>query len=363
MPVKKHSIRVVVIGAFGNFGARICKRLALEPEIEVVAAGRHARNSRGGSARTARLDTSAPDFPTSLRALLPDIVIHCAGPYQGQDYRVAEATLACRAHYIDLSDGREFVSRFSKTMQSTALAADCAAITGASTLPALSSAVVDHFAPSFAQIRSIEIAIAPGQHAPRGRATMAAVLSYAGKPFMWLQDGLWRKTYGWQSLKKIEFPFGTRIAAACDVPDLALFPKRYPGVRTVTFRAALEVPIQHYALWALAGLRRAHIPLTIVLWTESLDRAAGWLNRFGSDCGGMQVVIGGEAPDGSNREVTWQLIAQSNHGPEIPCMAAVLTALKIARHPASIRGSTVYGTTDPEGFRNGSRPLEDYDVN
>jgi hypothetical protein len=46
----------------------------------------------------------------------------------------------------------------------------------------------------------------------------------------------------------VPFSFGRRLTAVCDVPDLALFPKRYPGVQSVTFRAALEVSCEHLAL-------------------------------------------------------------------------------------------------------------------
>lgn len=39
----------------------------------------------------ASLDLSDPDFENQLIALRPDIIVHTAGPYQGQDYRVAKA--------------------------------------------------------------------------------------------------------------------------------------------------------------------------------------------------------------------------------------------------------------------------------
>lgn len=77
--------RVVVLGGYGNFGARICRALAGDPGIEVVAAGRHAG---------ARLDMVSPAFSSDLRQLALAIVIHCVGPFQGQDYRVAQASLA-----------------------------------------------------------------------------------------------------------------------------------------------------------------------------------------------------------------------------------------------------------------------------
>jgi saccharopine dehydrogenase-like NADP-dependent oxidoreductase len=105
--------RVVVLGGFGNFGARICRRVALESGIDVVATGRQVRDGASGTVRGARLDLNTPTFPLDLAALQPDIVIHCAGPFQDQDYRVAEAALNCRAHYVDLADGRAFVARLS----------------------------------------------------------------------------------------------------------------------------------------------------------------------------------------------------------------------------------------------------------
>lgn len=279
---------VVVVGGLGNFGARICRRLAREPGIQVVATGRLVRDRAPDRVGIACLDTASMSFARELAALKPDIVIHCAGPFQGQDYRVAEVALDCGAHYLDLADGRAFVAGFDAAMNERARAAGRAAITGVSTLPALSSAVVDYLKPAFVRLASIEIAIAPGQHAPRGTATMAAVLGYAGQGFPWWIDGQWHRVYGWQELIRLPFPFGARWAAACDVPDLELFPQHYAGIRTVTFRAALEVPLQHFALWGLAGLRRLGLPLPLARWAGGINRIGHWLDRFGS--GWLPVV-------------------------------------------------------------------------
>ena len=41
----------------------------------------------------ASLDQLSPGFANDLKRLRPDIVIHTAGPYQGQDYRVAATCL------------------------------------------------------------------------------------------------------------------------------------------------------------------------------------------------------------------------------------------------------------------------------
>ncbi|MGT2494681.1 hypothetical protein ACU4GD_40335 [Cupriavidus basilensis] len=136
------------------------------------------------------------------------------------------------------------------------------------------------------------MAIAPGQQAPRGTATLKAVFSYAGSPIGRLKDGVWQaaprlaETYA-----LLRFPgLGTRWAAACDVPDLELFPLRYPSVRTVEFHAALELRIQHMALWLAAAVRRRGMRIPLERSAPLLNQVSiGLLDRFGSENGGMLV--------------------------------------------------------------------------
>jgi len=329
-------MRVVVIGGYGNFGARVCRALSGTPAMEIVAAGRHPDERRDGLAdlnlQHARLDHSARDFPAALARLAPGLVIHCAGPFQSQDYRVALAALAAGAHYLDLADGRQFVTRFPYYVHSAAREAQRAAISGAGSVPALSSAVIDSLCARLSQIEEIQIAIAPGQRAAPGEATVAAVLGYAGRRFKWRSGGAWRDAWGWQELKRMRFyGLGARWAAACDVPDLELFPKRYPGVRTIEFRASLESGSQQSALWLAALLRRRGMSLPVERWARPLARIASWMDAFGGDLGGMLVSLCGRRPDGSRARIEWHLTADAQHGPEIPCMAAVLLARKLAQ--------------------------------
>src|SRR5262245_1583672 len=270
-------MRVVVIGGYGNFGARVCRGLAASG-MEIIAAGRNPDEGEGAfgdlPVKHARLDHAAPDFPSSLKRLSPDLVIHCAGPFQSQSYGVARAALAAGSHYFDLADGRQFVTRFQQNLQSAARSADRLAVSGASSVPALSSAVIASLGARLPEIEEVQIAIAPGQRAPRGRATIAAVSSYAGRPFKWVSRGTWRDAWGWQELKRLRFyGLGSRWAAACDVPDLEIFPRIYPGVRTVQFRAALELGVQQTALWLAASLRRHGVQLPLDVWAGVL----GWV--------------------------------------------------------------------------------------
>ncbi len=329
------TIRTIVIGGTGNFGARICRALAASPEMSVVATCRHPSqrdaNALQKSIALAALDTSAPHLVSALRALESGLVIHCAGPFQGQDYRVAQSALECGAHYIDLADGREFVASFANALDETARRARRLAVTGASTLPALSSAVVDALLPQFSELISIETVIAPAQSAPRGTATIAGVLGYAGMQHQVWEAGAWRMRHGWQHLRRVDLgPVGRRWSAACDVPDLELFQVRYAGVRDVRFRAALEVGAQHYGIALLAALRRAGVKFSMSSLAPMLDRAAGMLDIFGSETGGMTVTLAGTSLKDQPLTLRWHVIAPNSHGPEIPAMPAILLARKIA---------------------------------
>lgn len=337
--------RVVVLGATGNFGARICRALAPDARIRVVAAARHPDRiatdpASGGAIEHARLDLRSTSFADDLRALAPAIVVHCAGPFQGQDYRVARAVLSVGAHYIDLADGREFVARFADEVGPAAIAADRIAVSGASTLPALSSAVIDALAVRFARLAEIEVIIAPAQRAPRGAATLAAVLSYAGRPFQVWKRGAWHTAYGWLDIERRNLSdLGHRWSAPCDVPDLALLPARYPGVQRVEFRAALEVGVSHLALGLIALAQRAGLTISTGRLAGRLDRMAAFVDGLGTERGGMVVKLGGLGLDGAPLTIHWRLTADHNHGPEIPCMPSALLARRLAAGTVATRGA------------------------
>ena len=337
-------MKVLVLGGQGNFGRRICRRLKQTAGIELLVGGRRRRETgeTASPGRWVALDYGDAQFAQQLRDLGPQLLIHCAGPFQGQDYRVALAAAECGIHYIDLADGREFVEGFTDAVDGAARRTGVSAITGASTLPALSSAVVDALSHDMSAVRAIHVVIAPAQQATRGAATLAGVFSYAGKPFNVLVDGKWRRFHGWQHLRRVSIRgLGDRWSALCDVPDLGVFVQRYPGLRTMMFSAALELRVQHAVLWLVAALRRAGLPLPVERWAMPMDRAARLLDPFGSALGGMRVDVEGEATDNSRMHRTWQIAADDNHGPEIPCMAALLLTLRLLRDGRLPAGASV----------------------
>jgi len=326
-------VRVIVLGGAGNFGARIVRALRGDPTIDLVVAGRRLVSVPGAEdVPSVVVDIGAPDFAQRLRALSPELVIHCVGPFQGQSYDVAKAALAAEAHYLDLADGRQFIVEFAPRIKDQAVKAGRVAISGASTLPALSSAVVEELRVGLSSLESIEVIIAPGQRAPRGKATLEAVFSYLGRPFLVWRKGQWRRTWGWMDLLETRLDVGGRLAAACDVPDLELLPARYSGVQTVSFHAALEFGVQHLTLWSLAVLRRIGLPFPVAHWAVSLNRLAGVFDAVAGEKGGMRVSVVGDRSGGGGRvRRTWQLTAPAMDGPEIPCMAAILLARRLVR--------------------------------
>ena len=336
-------MKTLVLGGYGNFGARICRALAGSPGIELLVAGRDAQratafaSSLGGTVSGVRIDVQAADLAGTLRGLGVELVIHTAGPFQNQDYRVPQAVAAAGADYIDLADGRRFVCDFPAALDATFRHAGRTAVSGASTVPALSSAVVDHLSAGWQHIRSIDICIAPAQGAPRGEATLAGVLAYCGEPIRVWQGGRWVEMPGWADPVKVEFArMKPRRGALCDIPDLELFPARYEGVHSVMFRAALEVGLTQRAFAFLAFMRRAGLLPAPQKLAPLLHATGGVFDALGTALGGMVVRVEGIDAQGRPARRAWHIAADDNHGPEIPCMAAILLARRLANGDATL---------------------------
>ena len=336
----------LVLGGYGFFGTRICRSLATNKAIRLLIGGRDIYQSRQlaqelglDKEQALAIDANAPDLTQRLVDLGVETVIHTAGPFQGQDYRVARAAITAGAHYIDLADGRAFVAGISE-LDELARERGVLVTSGASSLPALSSAVADRYAGRFRQLTSIRHGIASGARAP-GLATMRGVFGYCGKPFARLVGGRTESTYGWLDLKRHHFaaPVGPRLLGSCDVPDLALFQSRYPGIQTVTFHAGFASTPGHLFIWAAAHLVRYGLLRSLTPLVVPLHAVSQWLEPFVSDKGGMFVAMDGIGLDGELLSLEWQLLAAQNHGPHIPCGAAIALAGKLARGDELTRGA------------------------
>ncbi len=356
---------VVVLGGYGNFGRRIVAALATQPEDRVLIAGRDRIQSAklareiGGNTEPLLLDCRSSTLADELARADAKLVIHTAGPFQAQDYAVPRACIEARAHYIDLADARAFVCGIG-ALNEAAKRNDTLIVSGASSLPALSSAVIDRLAESFASIDSIEHSITSGA-IPPGLATMNGVLAYAGRSFERWQEGRWHPVYGWQDLTWLRFPdpLGLRCIANCDVPDLELFPRRYPSVRSVVFRAGVAHASSMIAIGLGAWAVRFGFMRSLVRFVPRLHRLALARARNGSKHSAMRVEVRGTDASSQRRTRRWMLVAGNDHGPHIPCFPAIALARKVLRDEVSARGAMpCVGLLDVDEILNVGRGLE-----
>lgn len=328
------AFRVLVIGGYGFFGQRLADRLARMAGVHLLIAGRNVDSARalatklgqGGSSATVEgvmIDIDDAGFPARLAELRPHLVVHTSGPFQGQDYHVAEACIAAGAHYVDLADGRRFVCDITR-LDAAARAAGVLVVSGASSVPALSGAAVEAMASGFGRIDAIDIGINPGNRTERGLATVRAILGYCGAPFTIRRGGVETSTIGWLSSRRVNYPapVGRRYVADCDVPDLELLPRHYPDLRDLRFGGGVELRLLHVGMQALAWCRHKG-------WVQDWSRHATWLKKasdwflnFGTADGAMHVVMKGRAEAGHTIERRWYLVATEGDGPYVPTLAA-----------------------------------------
>lgn len=339
--------KVLILGGYGNFGAHITRRLAAEHDMRVVIAGRSQEKCQQLAAELQKspnlplyhaLDAHR-ELPAVLERVQPAIVIHASGPFQSQGYHVAEACIAHGCHYIDLADGREFVTNI-RRLDAPAREKGVTVISGASSVPCLTAAVADYYLPQFQRLTALEYAITTAQKAGIGEATAAAMLSYAGKPFTTLQDGRMEEIYGWLGMHLHNYPeLGFRLHGNCDIPDLSLFPERYKSLETIRFHAGQEIKILHIGLWAMAWMVRMGLIGNLAAWAKPLLKIARGFGVFGSDKSGFYMKLSGTGADGVPRKILFYLVAGSGHGPVIPATPAVLCAKMLARGGFTMRGA------------------------
>lgn len=324
-------LRVLVLGGTGVFGSRLCRLLANDPAIELTTS---ARNGAQVAALSTELGIAGlvVDWQGDLDRVLADrrfdVLVHVAGPFQGQDYAVAETCIRHGVHYLDLSDDRAFVCGINR-LDGAAKEAAVLVCSGASTAPALTGAVVEHASQDGMEIERVSFGIVPGNDAPRGRALVEAILSGAGKP---IADQSGRCVWG--SLRLLAVPgLGRRWMAACDLPEPTLFRQHF-GVKDTYAGAGLELSLLHLGLWLLAWPVRLGFVKTLAPVATPLAWMADRLRAFGTDRGGLRIDLAG----GSERR-SWSLIAEGGDGPFVPAMPAAALVRKLARDEVSERGA------------------------
>lgn len=331
------TLRVLVVGGYGNFGSIICRYLMHLPGLHLVLSGRDplklaakldALRAEGARACSGWCgDAMGGQWVAALKELNIDWVIHTGGPFQGQSYAVAEGCIEAGVNYCDLADCRQFVGGIG-ALDARARAAGVTLLSGCSSVPTLSTAIIDEHRGRFSRIERIEHGISSSAKMP-GLSTIEGVLAYAGRPILQLKDGRPHPVIGWQGLTLRTLPgLGRRLVANVDVPDLDLFAERY-GAHTLSFKAGAGLKIAGLANALLAQAVKLGLVRDPAPWAARLHRCGTWFEGFGDGLSALYIDVHGLGQDGQPLTMNAQLTATHDHGPEIPSCAAVAVVHKL----------------------------------
>lgn len=344
-------MKILIIGGYGSFGGRLARLLTDDARITLLIAGRSLHNayrfceSLGGNAgRAALFFDRDGDIAHQLRDIMPDLVVDATGPFQvyGADpYRIVKACLAIGIDYMDFADSADFIEGFAQ-FDREAQAQGRLALTGVSTFPVLSTAVVRHLAAGLSQVTGIVAGVAPSPFAGMGASVVKAIASYAGKPVKSWRQG--RAAVAYPLTESMRYtiappgrlPLRNLRFSLVEVPDQRLLPQSWPGLQTIWIGAATVPEIFHRILNGLAWLVRWHVMPTLLPLAPALHRiGAGW--RWGEHRGGMFVALDGLDAHGKPLRLSWHLLAEGNDGPSIPSMAiaALVRRCLAERRPAA----------------------------
>ncbi len=328
--------RILIVGGYGTFGGRLVELLEDEARLTLLIAGRSLEQASAYCARrslaAASLVPTAFDRVNSdakvLAALRATVVVDASGPFQAygdQRYNLIERCIECGVNYLDLADGSDFVSGVAK-FDEAARAAGVYVLSGVSSFPVLTAAVVRRLSSNVARISSIRGGIAPSPYAGVGLNVIRAIASYAGQPIPLKRAGRMVEAYpitesmrftiavpGHVPLKNIRF-------SLVDVPDLRTLAEVWAEADDIWMGAGPVPAILHWLLTGFAWVVRLRL-MPSLSWMASAIYFVTNHVRWGEHRGGMFVEVQGHAVDGSKIRREWHLLAEGNDGPLIPSMA------------------------------------------
>jgi hypothetical protein len=173
------STTVLVVGATGELGQRICRLLRRwTPSVRVVGANRSGRGH--------------PDFPVhsvdvgderSLALALRDValVVNAVGPYRYEPAPLVRACVRARAHLVDLADDLAyFGAEAEAASRAGAAAAGVAVIPGCSTVPGLVSLLAQRWV-ARRDVATLSALLSLGSANPPTRALVTSLLAPLGR--------------------------------------------------------------------------------------------------------------------------------------------------------------------------------------
>lgn len=330
---------VLILGGYGVFGRRIATNLAQRGDIDVVIAGRDAgagaalsRALGAVQASSFAVDLQRPDAISRLLALKPTIIVDTVGPFQARNLALPRRCAEHGIHYVDIADARARVADI-LSLDAAARVSHAAIVSGASTVPALTTAIVDELAPNPREVVAIDVGITPGQRAPRGLATAAAILGYCGAQIPPVCGN--RPEYGWGDLARHAYPapVGERWLSNVDTPERSLWRSRYPALEEAAIRAGLEIGVLHLGLTAMSrGVRLGVLP-RLSRFAKHLLWFAALFDGVGTGSGAMHVRVVTRDSHARTTTRTAVLVAEEGDGPQVPAAPAAVVVKKLLGLP------------------------------
>lgn len=358
-------MKVLILGGYGVFGGRLASLLSDLPDLELLICGRSMARAADfctrarGRARMTPIALERRDVSTTLDSWAPDVLVDASGPFQDYGdarYAVVLACINSGVHYLDFADAADFVFGITQ-FDAEAKAANVFVLSGVSSFPVLTAAVLREMARDGMQIVSVRGGIAPSPFAGVGLNVIRAVAGYAGGPVRLWRDGAPAVAYGLTETLRYtvavpgKVPLRNLLFSLVDVPDLQVIPPEHTTMRDIWMGAAPVPEILHRMLTWLARMRASAGLAPLTPLAPLFHRAVN-LMQFGEHRGGMFVHATGQR-GGLPAERSWHLLAEGNDGPLIPSMG--IEAL-LRRYRAGIAPAA--------GARAATRELElgDYDA-
>ena len=362
------ALKILIVGGYGTFGGRIVELLETDARLTLIVAGRSLAKARAfRRSRPKALATLTPavfdrdgDIEAQIGAHKPDILIDASGPFQAYGegrYRVIEGCIAAGVHYLDLADGSDFVAGVSG-FDARAKAAGVYVLSGVSSFPVLTAAVVRRLSRGMTRVEGIRGGIAPSPYAGVGANVIRAIASYAGQQVALKRNGVMAVGYPLTETARYSIsppgrtPLRDTLFSLVDVPDLRALAELWPEARDIWMGAGPVPESLHRLLIALSWLVRWK-------WIATLSPIAGLMHwatnhlRWGEHRGGMFVEIVGQDGSAAPMKRSWHLLAEGDDGPLIPSMAVEAIVARILSNQAPAPGARA-ATRDLE--------LEDYDA-
>lgn len=226
-------------------------------------------------------------------------------------------------------------------MNEAAKQAQVSVISGASSVVALSSSVVEYMLQTkFSRLDTLHYSLSVGNQIPRGIGAIQSVLSNTGKSFEIFKDNKFQKVLTWSNLEWETFPgmANRRLVGNYPVVDLKLFPTKYPSLQTIQFKAGVELPIFVRLFKLLSYLRNWKLIPDLTLFTKIFISLSNLVLFLGTTEGGMNYHFTGldKQNPSKSHQVDFFIWSGSGHGVHIPGIPAVALINKLIHEKNSL---------------------------